>query len=62
VPGHPTLRLAAAPAQFDDRLPAHDRPAPGLGEHSSEILTELGYTNGQITELADAGAVMLGDG
>jgi crotonobetainyl-CoA:carnitine CoA-transferase CaiB-like acyl-CoA transferase len=60
VPGHPTLRLAAAPAQFDDRLPVHDRPAPRLGEHTREILGELGFDDNELAELADAGVVTVG--
>jgi crotonobetainyl-CoA:carnitine CoA-transferase CaiB-like acyl-CoA transferase len=53
-PVHPTLRLSAAPAQFDDELPAVRRRAPAVGEHSREILAELGYAAGEIERfLAD---------
>jgi hypothetical protein len=37
------------------------RDAPGLGEHTQELLTEVGYTSEQIRALADDGAVVLGD-
>jgi crotonobetainyl-CoA:carnitine CoA-transferase CaiB-like acyl-CoA transferase len=56
-PTHPTLRLSAAPAQFDDELPAIRRPAPTIGEHTREILTELGYTADEITRFGDDGAL-----
>jgi crotonobetainyl-CoA:carnitine CoA-transferase CaiB-like acyl-CoA transferase len=32
-------------------------PAPGLGEHNEEILKSLGYTTGQIEQLARAGVI-----
>jgi crotonobetainyl-CoA:carnitine CoA-transferase CaiB-like acyl-CoA transferase len=56
-PVHPTLRLAAAPAQFDDELPKVRGPAPGIGEHSREILTELGFADDAIERLVADGVV-----
>lgn len=35
---------------------------PQLGEHSEEVLSELGYSHEQITSLAEAGAVKLAGG
>jgi crotonobetainyl-CoA:carnitine CoA-transferase CaiB-like acyl-CoA transferase len=52
-PDRSNLRLAAAPAQFDDEQPAIRRPGPQLGEHSLEILAELGYESNAIKQLVD---------
>jgi crotonobetainyl-CoA:carnitine CoA-transferase CaiB-like acyl-CoA transferase len=59
-PEHPKLRLSAAPAQFDDELPNIRRPAPVIGEHTREILAELGYAADDITRFVDDGVVTAG--
>jgi crotonobetainyl-CoA:carnitine CoA-transferase CaiB-like acyl-CoA transferase len=41
-PDRPELKLPAIPAQFDGNLPEMTRLGPELGEHSEEILRELG--------------------
>ncbi len=61
VPDHPSLRLAAAPAQFDDRLPVHDRGAPRLGEHTREVLAELGFDDDETAALVQSGVVTVAD-
>ena len=58
-PTHPPLRLAAAPAQFDNALPEIRRPGPDHGEHSREVLAELGYTPEEIDRLVAAKAVLV---
>jgi crotonobetainyl-CoA:carnitine CoA-transferase CaiB-like acyl-CoA transferase len=46
------------PAARFDRTPAEiQRPAPGLGEHSAEILSELGYSEEQINALVADGVL-----
>lgn len=46
------------PAARFDRTPAEiQRPAPGLGEHSAEILSELGYSEEQINAFVAEGAL-----
>jgi crotonobetainyl-CoA:carnitine CoA-transferase CaiB-like acyl-CoA transferase len=58
---HPTranLKLAAAPAQFDDELPAIRRAGPDIGEHSREILAELGYEKDDVDQLVGKGIVV----
>jgi crotonobetainyl-CoA:carnitine CoA-transferase CaiB-like acyl-CoA transferase len=57
-PDHPSLRLAAAPAQFDNELPAIRRHGPDKGEHTREVLTELGYTGEEIEALIASEAVV----
>jgi len=56
-PVHPRMRLAAAPVQFDDQLPAIRRAAPSEGENTVEVLTELGYTAEEINALLADGVV-----
>jgi crotonobetainyl-CoA:carnitine CoA-transferase CaiB-like acyl-CoA transferase len=57
-PTHPTLRLSAPPAQFDDEMPAIRRAAPNLGQHTREILTELGYRPDEIAQLVNDAVVI----
>ena len=59
-PEHATLRLVAAPAQFDDELPVVRRPAPVIGEHTREILVELGYSADEVARFVDEGVVAVG--
>lgn len=59
-PDHPSLRLAAAPAQFDDELPSIRRPGPDKGQHTREVLAEVGYTAEEIEALVDSEAVVAG--
>lgn len=56
-PDRENLRLAAAPIQFDDAMPAIRRAGPAIGEHTREILSEIGYTATEVDDLVDAGAV-----
>jgi CoA:oxalate CoA-transferase len=62
---HPRMgrtRAVRNPVLFDHDGPSIRRPAPLLGEHSREILRELGRTDADIDSLAAAGAVMLARG
>jgi crotonobetainyl-CoA:carnitine CoA-transferase CaiB-like acyl-CoA transferase len=56
-PNHPTCRVATAPMQFDDGMVEVRRGAPAIGEHTSEILDELGYSADEVSALRDAGAI-----
>lgn len=56
-PGIGMLTTPASPLDFSSmpRLPA--RPAPRLGEHTDEILAEIGYSGKEIGTLHDRGIV-----
>jgi crotonobetainyl-CoA:carnitine CoA-transferase CaiB-like acyl-CoA transferase len=52
---HPTegrTRMTDIPSQWSDSQPEISRLAPNLGEHSGDILQELGYSGEQIEALA----------
>lgn len=55
-PSHPTARVATAPMQFDDEQVTIRRGAPGVGEHTDEVLAEAGFTADEMAALRDAGA------
>jgi crotonobetainyl-CoA:carnitine CoA-transferase CaiB-like acyl-CoA transferase len=48
--------LVASPVQFDERSPAL-RPAPDLGQHTEEVLLELGLSWDDLAAAKDAGAI-----
>jgi crotonobetainyl-CoA:carnitine CoA-transferase CaiB-like acyl-CoA transferase len=57
---HPTearARLATSPMQFDDEMTEIRRGAPGLGEHTAEVLAEAGLSAAEVDALREAGAI-----
>jgi crotonobetainyl-CoA:carnitine CoA-transferase CaiB-like acyl-CoA transferase len=53
----PAMRQVGTPITRDGVRPAPRRPPPELGEHTDEVLTELGYSPGRVARLRKAGVV-----
>lgn len=51
------LRQARVPSRFSDTPPGIPRGAPKLGEHTAEILAEIGYDEAERTSLAERGVI-----
>jgi crotonobetainyl-CoA:carnitine CoA-transferase CaiB-like acyl-CoA transferase len=56
-PGIPGLRLPALPLSFDRERATHRSAPPAVGQHTAEILAEVGYSDDQIAALAAAGVI-----
>ena len=54
-PERPGFKLVASPFRIGEPLPA--RPAPKLGQHTDELLKELGYSDAEIRSLKQAKAL-----
>jgi crotonobetainyl-CoA:carnitine CoA-transferase CaiB-like acyl-CoA transferase len=52
-----TLRLPGTPVRLHGTPPVPRRFAPELGEHTVELLRELGYDDARLAELRQAGAL-----
>ena len=55
------LRQPRTAAQFEGTPAQHRLGAPLHGEHSREILSQLGYADATITEMVEAGTVVAGE-
>src|ERR1700719_574039 len=57
---HPTagtLRMTGSPIKLSQYKTAVRRPPPTLGEHTDEVLRELGYSASDIASMRDSGAI-----
>jgi crotonobetainyl-CoA:carnitine CoA-transferase CaiB-like acyl-CoA transferase len=59
-PGHGTFRMLGFPFQASATPAEIRRPAPLLGQHTAEVLEELGLSRAEIQSLATSGAIALG--
>lgn len=57
-PSEGRIREMAVPSKWSATPPAVTRHVPTLGEHSAEVLREIGYTDKQIEALAAAGVTL----
>jgi formyl-CoA transferase/CoA:oxalate CoA-transferase len=60
-PDIPDLRLVGTPLNLAGRRPARRVPPPRLGEHTGEILTELGFSGDEIEDLRRQGVAAMPD-
>jgi crotonobetainyl-CoA:carnitine CoA-transferase CaiB-like acyl-CoA transferase len=58
-PGHGRMQMLGFPFRPSGTPPSIRRPAPLLGEHTGEVLAELGVARAEIDRLAAAGAIAL---
>jgi formyl-CoA transferase len=52
-----TLLTVNSPIWIDDSKKVQPRRAPGIGEHSDQVLREAGYDDASIKQLRASGAV-----
>ncbi|MGH3556088.1 MAG: CaiB/BaiF CoA transferase family protein, partial [Mycobacterium sp.] len=55
-PSEGKLRAMAIPQQWSESQPELRYPAPRLGEHSAQVLSEYGFSRDEIDELLSSGA------
>jgi len=52
------MKLVNTPVQFHEKPVSITKPAPEVGQHTQEILSELGYTGDDIAGLKDEGTIL----
>ena len=58
-PSEGRLRHMAYPSAWSDTQPGAARPVPRLGEHSAQVLREIGYGDDKIAALIAAGVTTM---
>ena len=53
------LTATTPPVLFEGKSTSHAEPSPLLGEHSRDILKEIGWEDKKIRKLIDAGDVLI---
>ena len=53
------LTVTTPPILFEGKSTSHAEPSPLLGEHSSDILKEIGWNDSKITKLIDSGDILI---
>ncbi|HBA32774.1 MAG TPA: hypothetical protein DCZ12_01410 [Gammaproteobacteria bacterium] len=56
-PTEGTIRLTDVPVKYSKSPGAIQRLAPNLGEHTRALLEELGYSEKEVSEMAESGAI-----
>ena len=56
-PGAGAVRQLGVPVKLERTPGGAQGPGPGLGEHTDEVLANLGYSAGEVEKLKEAGAV-----
>ena len=52
-----TVRMFAPPVRLSETPGAIRTPSPLLGQHTEEVLRELGYSDGDLGKLRSAGVI-----
>jgi crotonobetainyl-CoA:carnitine CoA-transferase CaiB-like acyl-CoA transferase len=61
LPDGRTVKTPALPVSIDGARLANWRDPPRIGEHTREVLSEIGYAAGDIDDLAQSGVITLGN-
>ena len=56
-PQFTNLRQAGVQVQFSETRTADGHPAAAIGQHSVEVLNELGYSDQEISDMLAAGSI-----
>jgi crotonobetainyl-CoA:carnitine CoA-transferase CaiB-like acyl-CoA transferase len=51
------IKQTGIPIKFSETPGGLDQPPPLLGEHNHQILTELGYSDADVDQMASSGVI-----